>query len=153
MAEGRSEVVEFSRVTDYDVHLFVEGKHTRLYEKLGSAPVTVDGVDGASFEAWAPNAHSVSVTGDFNGWNRRSHPLAKRRDLSGVWEGFIPQLGNGSLYKYHIVSNFDGYSVDKGDPYARRWEVPPRTASVVWSKDYDWGDSAWMANRSSNNSR
>ena len=155
MAEGkqkRGEVWESGGITDYDVHLFMEGKHTKAHEKLGSRVDVVDGTSGASFAVWAPNASSVSVVGDFNGWNSALHPLSKRKDWSGIWEGFIPRLGNGVLYKYHIVSKFGGYTVDKGDPFARRWEVPPRTASVVWTNEYSWEDGGWMAERGSKNS-
>jgi len=147
-----AEVWEFSRVTDYDVHLLMEGKHTKLYEKLGSHLEMVDGAEGASFTVWAPNAKSVSVIGGFNDWERGRHRLRKRADLSGLWEGFIPGLRGGALYKYHIVSNFNNYSVDKGDPFARRWEVPPRTASSLWGEGYRWGDAEWMGSRASRNS-
>jgi 1,4-alpha-glucan branching enzyme len=145
-------VWEFTSITDYDVHLFMEGKHTKLYEKLGSRVQTLDGTEGASFAVWAPNAQSVSVVGDFNDWNGTQHPLTKRKDWSGLWEGFIPGLGNGSMYKYHIVSKFNEHTADKGDPFARRWEMPPRTASIVWEGHYAWNDSDWMARRGSKNS-
>jgi 1,4-alpha-glucan branching enzyme len=150
--KGKGAVWEFSRITDYDVHLFMEGKHTKAYDKLGSRLDLVDGTEGVSFAVWAPNAASVSVVGDFNGWNNTLHPLSKRRDWSGIWEGFVPRLSNGTLYKYHIVSKFNDYTVDKGDPFAKRWEVPPRTASTVWTSDYAWSDEKWMAERSSKNS-
>jgi 1,4-alpha-glucan branching enzyme len=150
--QGRAGVWEYSRITDYDVHLFMEGKHTNAYQKLGSRFEAVDGTEGASFAVWAPNASSVSVVGDFNGWKDTLHPLFKRKDWSGIWEGFIPRLANGALYKYHVVSKFNDYTVDKGDPFASLWEVPPRTASVVWTKDYSWEDGKWMSERGSRNS-
>ncbi|HMD78850.1 MAG TPA: 1,4-alpha-glucan branching protein GlgB, partial [Nitrososphaerales archaeon] len=150
--KGKGTVWEFSRITDYDVHLFMEGKHTKAYDKLGSRLDFVDGTEGVSFAVWAPNAASVSVVGDFNDWNNGLHPLSKRKDWSGIWEGFVPGIGNGTLYKYHIISKFNDYTVDKGDPFAKRWEVPPRTASMVWTSDYAWSDEKWMAERSSKNS-
>ena len=150
---GTAKVLEHRLMTDYDVHLLMEGKHTRLYEKLGSHPISLDGAEGTSFGLWAPNAKTVSVIGDFNGWDRSAHPLSKRGDYSGLWEGFIPQVGAGALYKYHIVSVFNDYTVDKGDPFARRWEVPPRTASVVWEGGYAWGDDVWMVGRGPKNSQ
>jgi 1,4-alpha-glucan branching enzyme len=149
---SRAGIRASTSLTDYDVQLFMEGKHTRLYEKLGSHLHFLDGVEGASFAVWAPNARSVSVIGDFNGWNPTQHLLAKRADWSGVWEGFVPGLSAGAVYKYHIVSNFNDYAADKGDPFARLWELPPRTASVVWGTDHQWGDSVWMAERGKRNS-
>jgi 1,4-alpha-glucan branching enzyme len=142
-----------SRLTDYDVYLFREGKHFRLYEKLGAHPMEVDGTAGTLFAVWAPNAERVSVIGDFNGWDPEAHPLAPRWDGSGIWEGFIPGVGHGSLYKYHIVSRYGGYSVDKGDPLAFFWETPPGTASIVWDLRYDWRDEAWLRTRHRANAR
>ena len=139
-------------MTEYDVHLLLEGKHASLYDKLGSRPARVDGLDGAGFAVWAPNAKNVAVVGDFNGWALPGHPLTKRNDWSGVWEGFVPGLENGSLYKYHIVSVFNDHTATKGDPFARRWEVPPRTASMVWEGGYVWEDAKWMEERGPRNS-
>lgn len=140
-------VYGISRLTDYDVHLFREGHHFRLYEKLGAHPMEVDGLRGTLFAVWAPNAERVSVVGDFNGWDPEAHPLAPRWDGSGIWEGFVPDVGHGSLYKYHIVSRFGGYAVDKGDPFAFFWETPPGTASIVWDLRYEWRDEAWLRTR------
>ncbi len=137
---------DVSLLSEHDVYLLREGTHYRLYEKLGAHPMTVDGVEGVLFAVWAPNARRVAVKGDFNGWNAHTHPLAVRLDSSGIWEGFVPGLGNGTVYKYHLVSH-DGYEVEKGDPFAFRWEVPPRTASVVWDLDYQWNDGDWMQQR------
>ena len=142
---------EFSLITDHDTYLFKEGNHFRLYEKLGAHPAAVDGVTGTYFAVWAPNAEKVSVIGDFNFWDRESHPLHVRWDGSGIFEGFIPGLGNGAIYKYHILSKVNGYSVDKGDPFASHWETPPKTGSVVWDLNYEWGDEQWMKNRASVN--
>lgn len=129
--------------TDYDVDLFKGGNHYRLYEKMGSHLVTVNGVDGVYFSVWAPNARFVSVTGNFNGWNRYSHPMSARWDSSGIWEVFIPGLGKGDYYKYFIEGN-NGYAVEKGDPCAIHWETPPATASVVWPDDHKWTDKKWL---------
>ncbi|MCB0550800.1 MAG: 1,4-alpha-glucan branching protein GlgB, partial [Phaeodactylibacter sp.] len=98
------------------------------------------------FAVWAPNAQAVSVVGNFNYWNRDSHPLSSRWDSSGIWEGFIPGIGKGELYKYHIHAK-DGRHLQKGDPFALFWEIPPNTASIVWDLDYKWKDKAWMDNR------
>jgi 1,4-alpha-glucan branching enzyme len=138
-----------SLLTDHDIYLFKEGSHSRLYEKLGSHLMTVDGVPGTLFAVWAPNAEEVSVMGDFNGWNNASHKLAARWDGSGIWEGFVPGIGNGSLYKFHVVSHHRGYRVDKGDPYAFVWELAHKTgsASVVWDLAFEWHDEGWMTNR------
>ncbi len=136
-----------SLFTDYDTHLFKEGTHFRLYEKLGSHTMTVDGVKGTFFAVWAPNALEVSVIGDFNAWRSGSDPLQVRDDGSGIWEGFVPGTCSGSLYKYHITSRYNQYEVDKGDPYAFRWETPPQKASIIWDLQYAWGDQEWMSRR------
>jgi 1,4-alpha-glucan branching enzyme len=141
-----------SLFTEYDIHLFKEGSHHRLYEKLGSHPMAVDKAAGTYFAVWAPNAEFVSVVGDFNGWDTRSHPLGVRWDGSGIWEGFIPALGKGAVYKYFIRSRYGGYSVEKGDPFALRWEAPPKTASIVWDLSYGWSDAAWLGSRGARNS-
>ncbi|MGQ0793593.1 MAG: 1,4-alpha-glucan branching protein GlgB [Deltaproteobacteria bacterium] len=138
--------------SDYDVHLFKEGNHFRLYDKLGSRLVEGSGERGARFAVWAPNAASVSVVGDFNYWRADANPLRQRDDGSGIWEGFISGVGVGAVYKYHIASKYGGYRVDKADPFAFCAETPPKTASVVWDLGYDWGDGQWMANRRRANS-
>ena len=141
---------DFSLLSDYDLHLFNEGNHNRLYEKLGAHTATVDGQRGTYFAVWAPDAYSVSVIGEFNAWNKASHPL-RVPGGSGIWEGFIPELGPGTVYKYHVASRYQGYSMDKADPYAFENEVPPRTASIVWDLGYDWGDEGWMHSRQHHN--
>jgi len=140
-----------SSLSDHDIYLFREGTHTRLYEKLGAHVVEDRGETGVSFAVWAPNAESVSVMGDFNDWDRARHPLVRRRDGTGIWEGFIAGVTAGARYKYHIASRYRGYRVDKGDPFAFLWEAPPLTASRVWTLDYEWGDSDWMAARRGRN--
>jgi 1,4-alpha-glucan branching enzyme len=137
----------FSLLTDHDIYLFKEGNHFKLYEKLGSHSVTVDGREGTYFALWAPNAKKISVTGDFNEWNKKSHQLTPREDVSGIWEGFIPGMKKGDLYKYHIVSRYNNYRVDKGDPFAFYSELSPKTASVIWDLKYTWNDDKWMAKR------
>jgi 1,4-alpha-glucan branching enzyme len=143
-------VEPYSRFTDFDIALFKSGKHYKLYEKLGSHVVEFNGVVGTYFAVWAPNAHYISVIGNFNGWNRSSHPLYVRWDGSGIWEGFIPNIGNGETYKYFINST-SGEDLEKADPFALRWEVAPRTASIVADTYYEWKDSEWMATRYNHN--
>src|SRR5712671_3669159 len=95
--------------TEYDIYLFKQGNHSFLYEKLGSHPMTVDGVEGTYFAVWAPNAERVTVIGDFNDWNIQSHPLIVRGDHSGIWEGFIAEVRPGGIYNYHIASRYNRY--------------------------------------------
>lgn len=147
-----TKVIPYSLLTDLDIHLFKEGRHYTLYEKMGSHPVEVNGVKGTYFSVWAPNATHVSVIGDFNQWNTKAHPLAVRWDSSGIWEGFIPEVRQGALYKYHIISSVEGTHLDKGDPFAFSWETPPCTASVVWELDYKWNENHWKKNRAEKNS-
>jgi len=141
---------EVTFLSDDDLYLFNEGSHYRLYEKLGAHPATTGAESGTYFAVWAPDARQVSVAGDFNGWNNTSH-LLRPRGQSGIWEGFIPKLGRGSLYKYHIVSRYKGYQVDKADPFAIFTEISPKTACVVWDTEYSWEDGEWMAKRHSRN--
>ncbi len=140
-----------SLFSDFDIYLFKQGNHFRLYEKLGAHLMTVNNINGTYFAVWAPNAKQVSVSGDFNNWDPHAHFLQVRWDESGIWEGFIPNVGSGMLYKYHIVSKFNDYTVDKGDPFAFYWEIAPKTASIVWDLKYDWKDNLWMQSRSKYN--
>ncbi len=133
-----------------DLYLFNEGAHFRLHHKLGAHLAEADGKDGVSFAVWAPNAEAVSVVGDFNGWQRDTCPL-RPVGASGIWQGFVPGVGEGAVYKYHIRSRQHGYAVDKADPFAFWCETPPKTASIVRSLDYQWGDQEWMAQRRSRN--
>jgi 1,4-alpha-glucan branching enzyme len=130
-------------LADQDLYYFAEGTHSRLYECLGGHVAE----SGARFAVWAPNAKRVSVVGDFNGWNAAAHVLAPRGQ-SGIWEGSIPDIGPGTLYKYRIDSHHAGHSVEKADPFGFHHETPPRTASVLWNMDYQWNDQAWMKRRS-----
>ncbi|WP_113653965.1 1,4-alpha-glucan branching protein GlgB [Pedobacter namyangjuensis] len=135
-----------SLLTDFDIALFISGKHFRLYEKMGAHLCTINKTSGTYFAVWAPNAQEVSVIANFNNWSRGSHQLYKRWDSSGIWEGFIPNVGKGEVYKYYI-KGFDGSDIEKGDPYALRWEHPPQKASIVWDTDYSWKDKTWLKKR------
>jgi 1,4-alpha-glucan branching enzyme len=133
-------------LTDYDLHLLGEGTHWRSYERLGAHLRTVDGVSGVNFAVWAPNAESIAVVGDFNAWDRRNHTMRKHIP-SGVWELFIPGIGEGRQYKYAVKSR-GGNVVEKCDPYGFFAEVPPRTANIVANLDsYQWNDSEWIGKR------
>ena len=134
-------------LTDHDIYLFKEGTHARLYDKFGCHLGQRDGVAGAHFSVWAPNAQRVSAIGDWNGWNASANPLQVRADGSGVWEGFAAGVAHGQAYKYFIESRVGGYQVQKADPFAFFAEAPPRTGSRAWRLDYAWGDAAWMATR------
>jgi len=146
----RTAAAPFTLLTNDDLYLFNEGTHFRLYDKLGAHPAVVDGIQGTYFAVWAPDAERVSVIGNFNGWNQDSHFLHPR-DGSGIWEGFIPHIGKGTLYKYHIRSRHHGYRVDKADPFSRFNEVPPKTASIIWDLDYVWHDDEWLRTRARRN--
>ena len=137
-------------LTDYDFHLLGEGRHWKSYEKLGAQLHSADGVDGVNFAVWAPNADAVSVVGDFNGWDGRTHQMHKRIP-SGIWELFVPGIGVGTLYKFRV--HHHGSHSDRSDPYGFAAELPPRTASkVVDLGSYKWRDEAWMSRRAEANS-
>ena len=144
------DVIPVGLMTDQDIYLFNEGTHYRLATKMGSHRGEYDGHAGVYFGVWAPAARYVSVIGDFNGWDRGAHPL-RPRGQSGVWEGFIPGLGEGALYKYFIASQFNGYGVEKADPFAFEQETPPGTASRVRGLEYRWDDAEWMEHRARRN--
>ena len=146
-----AEVIAHSLFTDFDIDLFKSGKHYRLYKKFGSHMTTVNGVEGTYFAVWAPSAKLVSVVGDFNYWLEGDHKLNVRWDGSGVWEGFIPEVGKGNVYKYKIHSHHNDIKTEKADPYARRCEHPPNTASIVWDDNYKWKDTKWMKKRKVHN--
>ncbi len=141
-----------SRLTDYDLHLFNEGTHLRLYDKLGAHPAGPDAADGVYFAVWAPNAERVSVVGDFNGWTPGADRL-EVRGSSGIFEGTVRGARAGERYKYRIRSRFGGYEVDKADPVGFRQELPPATASVVWDLAHDWKDGEWLERRGERFSR
>ncbi|AOW17316.1 1,4-alpha-glucan branching enzyme [Polaribacter vadi] len=146
-----AQTIAHSLFTEFDINLFKGGKHYRLYEKFGSHIITVDGVKGTYFAVWAPSAKSVSVIGDFNFWLEGEHHLNVRWDGSGIWEGFIPEVTKGAIYKYKIRNSSNNVTTEKADPFARRCEHPPKTASQVWEDDYKWTDKKWMKNRKKNN--
>jgi 1,4-alpha-glucan branching enzyme len=138
-------------LTEQDLYLFNEGSHYRIYDKMGAHLAEHNGQQGAVFSVWAPNARSVSVVGSFNDWNPKAHAL-NPRGSSGIWEGFVPGVAHGALYKFHIESRQQGYRVDKADPVGLLHETPPRTASVVWDLGYEWHDEEWMRGRAQRNS-
>ena len=132
---------------DIDLYLLGEGKHRRLFEKLGAHRMTHNGADGISFAVWAPAAREVRVVGDFNSWDGRANPMQKLGE-SGVWETFVPDVPDGANYKFEIV-DIAGHLVLKTDPYAFATEVPPDTASKVYTPSYKFADDDWMTRRSS----
>src|SRR5512135_180925 len=138
-------------LTEYDLHLIGEGSHYKKYEKLGSHIREIEGMKGIHFVVWAPNAEAVSVIGDFNGWDSGPHPMQSLGD-SGIWEIFIPGLGEGTLYKFEIRSRFSGYVTQKADPFGFYFEVRPKSASIVYDiEGFGWNDSHWMAKRAERN--
>jgi len=143
-------VWNYSLFTDEDVHAFQQGTHSTLYQLFGNKQLEVLGVQGTYFSVWAPNATAVFVTGNFNDWNNEAHPLKVRLEASGIWEGFIPNIGQGEVYKYHI-HGYKGIQLDKGDPYAHFWELRPETASITWQTAYQWSDQQWMEDRNIKN--
>ncbi|MGN6439031.1 MAG: 1,4-alpha-glucan branching protein GlgB [Agriterribacter sp.] len=149
--DSTKSVWNYSLFTDDDIKNFQQGTHYRLYELFGSRPVTVLGKRGYYFAVWAPNATFISVKGNFNDWSDESHPLYVRMDNSGIWEGFIPEMAKGEVYKYHI-HGYKGRKQDKGDPFSWFWEKRPDTASITWNLDFEWGDGAWLSTRKDHNS-
>ncbi|MFM2285315.1 MAG: 1,4-alpha-glucan branching protein GlgB [Bacteroidota bacterium] len=137
----------FSLFTDFDIYLFRQGKHYRLYEKLGAHICENDGVKGTFFAVWAPNASHVSVMGDFNEWNPEAGRMAARSDGSGIWEIFMPGVGHGSLYKYMLRNAHSGQILEKFDPFAFFNEVPPKRASIVWDLKFDWKAKTWLGKK------
>ena len=132
-------------LTDFDLHLFSEGNHHRIYEKMGAHPTEINGVKGVYFAVWAPNARNVSLLGDFNLWDGRKHQM--RKGPTGIWELFIPEIGAGEHYKYEI-KNFEGHIYEKSDPYGFQQETRPKTASIVTDlNSYTWSDQDWMEKR------
>ncbi len=145
-------VKTYSLFTEYDVFLFKSGNHYKLHEKFGAHKVIVKGVPGTYFAVFAPAAKGVSVAGDFNNWNGKKHNLFVRWDESGIWEGFIPNLLKGELYKYHIKSKEQADVLEKADPFALFNELRPGKASMTWDSVYAWNDEEWMKSRAIKNS-
>ena len=147
---AQASVWEYSIFSDADVRNFQAGTHYQLYKVFGNKQIEVNGTSGTYFAVWAPSATAVFVTGHFNGWNEISHPLHVRPDASGIWEGFIPDVATGELYKYHI-HGFEGVKLNKADPFAHYAEKRPDTASITWQTNYNWSDQNWMAHRKNKN--
>jgi 1,4-alpha-glucan branching enzyme len=139
-------VWNYSLFTDEDVHNFQNGTHYSLYTLFGNKQLEVSGTKGTYFAVWAPNATSVYVKGNFNDWNNETHLLKVRQDSSGIWEGFVPGIHQGEVYKYHI-HGYKGVKLDKGDPFANYWELRPLTASITWQTNYAWKDAKWIEQR------
>jgi 1,4-alpha-glucan branching enzyme len=137
-------------ITEYDLYLFAQGRHTRVYDKLGAHLMRIGEADGVHFAVWAPNADRVSVVGDFNLWDGRVHPM-RRLGPTGVWEIFLPGIEEGQRYKFEIRSSRHGELLIKADPYGFRFEHPPMTASIVARRDYAWADAQWFADRAGRN--
>ena len=143
---------DVTRFGEMDIYLFKEGTHAKLYNHFGAHPMQREGVDGYYFSVWAPNASYISVMGDFNGYDKESHPLKIRLDDSGIWEGFIENVSRGETYKFHIRSHNQGMVQEKSDPFAYYTERAPNSASRVWDLGgYEWGDNEWMEIRHQRN--
>ncbi|MFI6250132.1 1,4-alpha-glucan branching enzyme [Streptomyces sp. NPDC051016] len=130
---------------DLDLHLIGEGRHERLWEALGAHPTTHQGVAGTRFAVWAPNARGVRLAGGFNFWDGTGYPM-RSLGSSGIWELFVPGIGEGELYKFDITRP-DGSHTLRADPMARRTQTPPDTSSIVDASRHEWADAEWMAHR------
>jgi len=150
LQQTSASVWEYSLFSEADVRNFQAGTHYQLYQLFGNKQLQVHDVAGTYFAVWAPSATAVFVTGNFNGWNLASHPLHVRPDSSGIWEGFIPGVVAGELYKYHI-HGFEGAKLNKADPFAHFAEKRPDTASITWQTGYHWSDQHWMQHRKNKN--
>lgn len=144
-------IVDSEFLSEFDLHLFHEGTHYRLYEKMGAHLASENGIPGVHFGVWAPNAQRVYALGNFNGWDEAANPLSQHGE-HGVWAGFVPGVGPGEAYHYRIVSWHQGYQVNKADPFGFRQEGSPRYSTLVWPLGYKWGDAEWMGVRRERNS-
>jgi 1,4-alpha-glucan branching enzyme len=144
--DTKQAVWNYSLFTDEDVHNFQNGTHYSLYTLFGNKQIEVSAAKGTYFAVWAPNATAVYVKGNFNDWNNETHLLKVRQDSSGIWEGFVPGIHQGEVYKYHI-HGYKGVKLDKGDPFANYWELRPLTASITWQTNYAWKDEKWIGQR------
>ncbi len=147
---GDPVLYDYSLFSETDIYLIKEGRHFNIFDKFGAHLVEHKNIKGVYFALWAPNAEKVSVSGDFNKWSKTSHKLSARWDGSGIWEGFIPNLKQSDIYKYHIVSKVDNYKVFKADPVAFLYENAPKTASVIWDLSYEWKDQQYLQSLTSN---
>lgn len=146
------QMIKTDFITEYDLHLFSEGSHYRLYEKLGAHPTEQDGKKGTHFAVWAPSAKHVSLTGDFNDWNAEATPMQPMQ-TSGIWTVFVPGVKEGDNYKYHITPSNGMPPSDRSDPYGFAAEMRPKTASIVWDlSKHNWKDQKWMEERHKRNS-
>jgi 1,4-alpha-glucan branching enzyme len=148
--DSQQPVWNYSLMTDTDIQNFQNGTHYSLYKIFGNHQIEVLETKGTYFAVWAPNATAVFVTGNFNDWSKTSHPLKVRLDSSGIWEGFIPGVLKGEVYKYHI-HGYKGALLDKGDPFSNYWELRPLTASITWDTTYEWKDAKWLEKRKISN--
>ena len=148
--DSTKSVWNYSLLNNKIIDLFQRGELSKAYEVFGCHQLSALNTQGFYFAVWAPNAESVSVVGDFNEWNKNSHPLFVRLDHSGIWEGFIPNLPQGSIYKYHITS-IQKVEILKADPYATFAELRPATASVTWNLNHQWNDEEWISKRKNYN--
>jgi 1,4-alpha-glucan branching enzyme len=148
--DSEQPVWNYSLMTATDIQNFQNGTHYSFYKIFGNHQIEVLATKGTYFAVWAPNATAVFVTGNFNHWDNQSHPLKVRLDSSGIWEGFIPHVLKGEVYKYHI-HGYKGVLLDKGDPFANYWELRPLTASITWDTAYEWRDAKWLEQRKINN--
>jgi 1,4-alpha-glucan branching enzyme len=144
--DTKQPVWNYSLFSESDIQNFQNGTHYSLYELFGNKQIEVGNTKGTYFSVWAPNATAVFVVGNFNDWDNQAHPLKVRLDHSGIWEGFIPNVLQGEVYKYHI-HGFNDVRLDKADPFAHYAELRPLTASITWPTIYDWKDAAWMEKR------
>ncbi|PTM04859.1 MAG: 1,4-alpha-glucan branching enzyme [Bacteroidetes bacterium] len=148
-----NQVISTSLFSDDDIYLFKAGKHQRAYRHFGAHLMMHENTAGCYFAVYAPSASRVEVIGNFNGWNGENFSLNVRWDSSGIWEGFIPHISAGDIYKYKIFNNDAGEILEKADPYARQAEHPPKTASIVSAEsNYGWEDNEWMKERAKHNS-
>lgn len=148
----KNKTIVHSLFTEFDISLFKSGKHFKLYDKLGAHLTEVNGEKGCYFAVWAPSAKKVAVAGDFNNWKGEKYELYVKWDGSGIWEGFIPGIKKGDLYKFMIWSNVGNQLLMKSDPFAIHSETPPDTAGVVWENNHTWKDAKWMKERHKHNS-
>ena len=143
-------VWNYSLLNDEVIHNFQQGTLYNAYQFFGNKQIDVLGTPGTYFAVWAPNATQLTVMGNFNNWDPDKHPLFVRLDNSGIWEGFIPHVNRGEVYKYHITG-FKGAKIDKGDPFGHFWEMKPKTATITWNFEFEWNDDKWMQGRKKNN--
>jgi 1,4-alpha-glucan branching enzyme len=143
-------VWNYSLFNEETIRNFHQGTCYDAYRYFGNKQLTVLDTPGTYFSVWAPNATAVFVCGNFNDWSKNAHPLFVRLDHSGIWEGFIPDIGRGEVYKYHIAG-YQGALLDKGDPFAHFWELKPKTASITWNCEFEWNDAKWMRDRKKHN--